>query len=119
MSWQWSPSVIAELVAAAILLVLAIYFPPRDLNRQARLTGVTPTFGCALWMLSHALEIALPVISYKEPLGWGTTCPGNHISHVLVVLHSALPRPQGSAYLAFLQSIWHRAAHSRTGTLDQ
>jgi PAS domain S-box-containing protein/putative nucleotidyltransferase with HDIG domain len=68
MSWQWSPSVIAELVASAVLLVLAIYFPRRDINRQARLTGVTLTFGCALWMLSHAFEIGLPAISYKEPL---------------------------------------------------
>jgi PAS domain S-box-containing protein/putative nucleotidyltransferase with HDIG domain len=68
MLWQWSPSVIAELAAAAILLVLAIYFPWRDLNRQARLTGVTLVFACALWILSHAIEIGLPVASYKEAL---------------------------------------------------
>ncbi len=66
--WQWSPSVIAELAAAAILLLLAVYFPWRDLNRRARLTAVTLTLGCALWMLSHAFEIGLPVASYKEPL---------------------------------------------------
>ncbi|MEI7828106.1 MAG: histidine kinase N-terminal 7TM domain-containing protein, partial [Euryarchaeota archaeon] len=68
MLWQWSPSVIAELVASATLLVLAIYLPWRDLNRQARLTGVTLIFVCALWILSHALEIGLPVVSYKESL---------------------------------------------------
>jgi len=68
MQWQWSPGVIAELAAAAILLVLAIYFPRRDINRQARLTGATLTFGFALWMLSHAFEIGLPVVSWKEPL---------------------------------------------------
>jgi PAS domain S-box-containing protein/putative nucleotidyltransferase with HDIG domain len=68
MLWQWSPSVIAELAASAILLVLAIYFPWRDLNRQARLTGVTLVFFCALWILSHAFEIGLPVVSYKESL---------------------------------------------------
>ena len=68
MLWQWSPSVIAELIASAILLVLAIYFPWRDLNRQARLTGVTLVFFCALWILSHAIEIGLPVASYKESL---------------------------------------------------
>ena len=66
--WQWSPSVIAELIASAIMLVLAIYFPGRDLNRQARLTGVTLVFFCSLWILSHAIEIAFPVASYKESL---------------------------------------------------
>ena len=68
MFWQWSLSVIAELIASAIMLVLAIYFPWRDLNRQARLTGVTLVFFCALWILSHAIEIGLPVASYKETL---------------------------------------------------
>ncbi|MBE3088116.1 MAG: PAS domain S-box protein, partial [Chloroflexi bacterium] len=68
MLWQWSPSVIAELVASATLLLLAIYLPWRDFNRQARLTGVTLIFVCALWILSHALEIGLPVVSYKEIL---------------------------------------------------
>jgi PAS domain S-box-containing protein/putative nucleotidyltransferase with HDIG domain len=68
MLWQWSPGVIAELVLSAILLVLAIYFPWRDLDRQGRLTGTTLIFTCALWVLAHALEIGLPVVSYKEPL---------------------------------------------------
>ena len=68
MLWQWSLSVIAELIASAILLVLAIYYPWRDLNRQARLTGITLVFFCSLWILSHAIEIGLPVASYKETL---------------------------------------------------
>ncbi|MCX5993334.1 MAG: hypothetical protein NT177_03845, partial [Chloroflexi bacterium] len=63
MLWQWSPSVIAELIASSVLLLLAIYVPWRDLNRQARLTGVTLIFVCALWMLSHAFEIGFPVVS--------------------------------------------------------
>ncbi|MEI6309261.1 MAG: PAS domain S-box protein, partial [bacterium] len=68
MLWQWSPSVIAELAASVILLALAIYLPWRDFNRQARLTGVTLIFVCALWILSHAIEIGLPVVAYKETL---------------------------------------------------
>jgi hypothetical protein len=66
MLWQWSPSVIAELVASAILLVLAIYFPWRDLNRRVSRIGATLLLICGLWMLSHALEIGLPVASYKS-----------------------------------------------------
>jgi len=50
------------------MLVLAIYFPWRDLNRQARLTGVTLVFFCALWILSHAIEIGLPVATVKESM---------------------------------------------------
>ncbi len=68
MLWQWSPSVIAELAASVILLALALYLPWRDFNRQARLTGVTLIFVCALWILSHAIEIGLPVVAYKETL---------------------------------------------------
>jgi PAS domain S-box-containing protein/putative nucleotidyltransferase with HDIG domain len=68
MLWQWSPGVIAELVASAVLLLLAIYTPWRDLNRQARLTGVTLIFVCALWMLSNAIEIGLPVATVKESM---------------------------------------------------
>ena len=47
---------------------MAIYVPWRDLNRQARLTGVTLVFFCALWILSHAIEIGLPAVSYKESM---------------------------------------------------
>ena len=68
MLWQLSPGVIAELIASAVLLLLAIYFPWRDLSRQARLTGVTLIFVCALWMLSSAIEIGFPVASFKESL---------------------------------------------------
>ena len=68
MLWQWSPGVFAELAASGILLVLAIYFPWRDLTRRARLIGVTLIFDCALWILSHAFEIGLPSVSYKEAL---------------------------------------------------
>jgi PAS domain S-box-containing protein len=68
MLWQWSPGVFAELAASATLLVLAIYFPWRDLTRRARLIGVTLIFDCALWILSHAFEIGLPSVSYKEAL---------------------------------------------------
>jgi PAS domain S-box-containing protein len=68
MVWQWSPSVIAELAASATLLLLAVYLPWRDFNRQARLTGATLIFVCALWMMSHAMEIGLPAASYKESL---------------------------------------------------
>jgi two-component system, cell cycle sensor histidine kinase and response regulator CckA len=68
MAWQWSPAVIVELTASAILLTLAIYFPWRELNRQSRLTGVSLVFACALWILSHALEIGLPSVASKESM---------------------------------------------------
>lgn len=68
MLWQWSPSVIAEVAAAAGLLLIAIYFPWRNLNRRASFFGVTLLLACALWALSHALEIGLPVPSYKSYL---------------------------------------------------
>jgi len=68
MLWLWSPGVVAELAAAAVLLALAVYFPSLDRNRRARLVGATLTLACALWMLSHALEIGLPVAAYKEHL---------------------------------------------------
>ena len=48
--------------------MFAIYFPWRDINRRARHTGVTLIFVCALWVLSHAIEIGSPVASYKESL---------------------------------------------------
>jgi PAS domain S-box-containing protein/putative nucleotidyltransferase with HDIG domain len=68
MLWQWSPSVIAEVAASAVILVMAIYFPWRELNRRASLIGVTILLACAMWMLSHAIEIGLPVPSYKSYL---------------------------------------------------
>jgi PAS domain S-box-containing protein len=77
MLWQWSPYVIAEVAAAACIIVMAIYFPWRDLNRRASLIGVTLLLVCSQWMLAHAIEIGLPVPSYKSylmgaQLIWGT-----------------------------------------------
>jgi len=68
MAWQWSPAVIAELAASAILLLLAVYFPWRDLTQRARLMGVSLVFACSIWVLSHAMEIGLPSVAYKEGL---------------------------------------------------
>ncbi|MCJ7664260.1 MAG: PAS domain-containing protein, partial [Desulfobacterales bacterium] len=58
----------AEVAASACILVMAIYFPWRDLNRRTSLIGVTLLLVCALWMLSHALEIGLPDPSTKSYL---------------------------------------------------
>jgi len=68
MLWQWSPYVIAEVAAAACIIVMAIYFPWRDLNRRASLIGVTLLLVCSQWMLAHAIEIGLPVPSIKSYL---------------------------------------------------
>jgi PAS domain S-box-containing protein len=77
MPWEWSPSVFAEVAASICILVLAVYFPWRDLNRRARLFGSTLMLACALWMLSHAIEIGLPMPVPKSylmsaQLFWGT-----------------------------------------------
>lgn len=77
MLWQWSPFVFAEIAASASILILAIYFPWREMNRRASLIGATLLLSCALWMLSHAIEIGLPVPSLKSylmgaQLIWGT-----------------------------------------------
>jgi PAS domain S-box-containing protein/putative nucleotidyltransferase with HDIG domain len=77
MLWQWSPGVIAEIAASAGLVVLAIYFPWRELNRRASLMGASLLLSCALWMLSHAVEIGLPLPATKSylmgaQLIWGT-----------------------------------------------
>jgi PAS domain S-box-containing protein/putative nucleotidyltransferase with HDIG domain len=77
MLWQWSPSVIAEIAASASVLVLAIYFPWRELSRRASFFGSSLLLACALWMLSHAFEIGLPVPVPKSylmgaQLIWGT-----------------------------------------------
>jgi two-component system cell cycle sensor histidine kinase/response regulator CckA len=68
MQWQLSPSVIAEAATALGLLVVAIYFPWRDLNRRARLTGSILLIVAALWVLTHSLEIGTPVASRKAYL---------------------------------------------------
>ncbi|MBE3124412.1 MAG: HD domain-containing protein [Acidobacteria bacterium] len=77
MLWQWSPGVIAEIAASACLLVLAIYFPWRELNRRASLIGASLLLFCALWMLSHAVEIGVSLPTPKSylmgaQLLWGT-----------------------------------------------
>jgi PAS domain S-box-containing protein/putative nucleotidyltransferase with HDIG domain len=68
MLWQWSPSVIAEVAVSAGLLLIAIYFPWRNLNRRASFFGSSLLLVCALWVLTHAIEIGLPVPSYKSYL---------------------------------------------------
>ena len=68
MLWQLSPSVIAEAATALGLLVVAIFFPWRDLNRRASLTGSILLIVAALWILTHSLEIGTPVASYKAYL---------------------------------------------------
>ena len=68
MQWQLSPSVIAEAVMALGLLIVAIYFPWRDLNRNAGRTGSVLLICSALWILTHSLEIGTPIASYKAYL---------------------------------------------------
>ncbi|MDD8025841.1 MAG: histidine kinase N-terminal 7TM domain-containing protein [Acidobacteriota bacterium] len=68
MPWRWSPSVVAEIVAAASVLVLAIYFPWRELSRRAGFFGSSLLLACASWMLSHAVEIGLPAPAPKSYL---------------------------------------------------
>jgi PAS domain S-box-containing protein len=68
MQWQLSLSVIAEAATALGLLVVAIFFPWRDLNRRASLIGSILLIVAALWILTHSLEIGTPVASYKAYL---------------------------------------------------
>jgi PAS domain S-box-containing protein len=68
MQWQLSPSVIAEAATALGLLVAAIFFPWRYLNRRARLTGSILLIVAALWILAHSLEIGTPVATIKAYL---------------------------------------------------
>jgi PAS domain S-box-containing protein len=65
MQWQLSPSVITEAVTALGLLIVAIYFPWRDLNRSASRTGSLLLIFSALWILTHSLEIGTPIASHK------------------------------------------------------
>ena len=65
MMWQLSPSVIIEAVTALGLLIVAIYFPWRDLNRSASRVGSVLLIFSALWILTHSLEIGTPIASYK------------------------------------------------------
>jgi PAS domain S-box-containing protein len=66
--WQLSPSVIIEAVTALGLLIVAIYFPWRDLNRSASRVGSVLLIFSALWILTHSLEIGTPIASYKDYL---------------------------------------------------
>jgi PAS domain S-box-containing protein len=68
MQWQLSPSVIAEAVTALILFAVAIFFPWRDINRRASLTGSILLMVVALWILTHSLEIGTPAVSIKAYL---------------------------------------------------
>ena len=68
MQWQLSPSVIAEAATAFGLLVFAIFFPWRDLNRKASLIGPILLLVAALWLLSHSLEIGTQEVSRKTIL---------------------------------------------------
>jgi hypothetical protein len=68
MQWQLSPSVIAEAATSFCLLLVAIFFPWRDLNRRASLTGSLLLIVAALWILTHSLEIGTPVASVKAEL---------------------------------------------------
>ncbi len=77
MIWQWSPIVFAEIAASVSILILAIYFPWRELNHRASLIGSSLLLSCALWMLTHATEIGLPDPLTKgylmgAQLVWGT-----------------------------------------------
>ena len=65
MQWQLSPSVITEAVTALGLLIVATYFPWRDLNRSASRVGSLLLIFSALWILTHSLEIGTPIASYK------------------------------------------------------
>jgi hypothetical protein len=72
MQWQLSPGVIAEAVTALGLIIGAIFFPWRDLNRKANLIGSVLITIAALWILTHSLEIGTPVATYKAYLmGYG------------------------------------------------
>jgi PAS domain S-box-containing protein len=63
-----SPSVIAEALTALGFLIVAIYFPWRDLNRRANIIGSVLMIIAALWILTHSLEIGIPTASYKAYL---------------------------------------------------
>ena len=68
MQWQLSPSVTAEAGTALCLLIVAVFFPWRDLNRRAKLIGSMLLTIAALWILTHSFEIGTPVVSYKAYL---------------------------------------------------
>ena len=68
MQWQLSPGVILEAGTALGILIMAVFFPWRDINRRASVIGSALLVVAALWILTHSLEIGLPLVSYKAYL---------------------------------------------------
>jgi PAS domain S-box-containing protein len=68
MQWQLSLSVLAEAGTALGILIIAVFFPWRDVSRRATLIGSSLLVIAALWILTHALEIGIPVASSKAYL---------------------------------------------------
>jgi PAS domain S-box-containing protein len=68
MEWQLSPSVMAEAGTALCILIVAVYFPWRDISRRASLVGSMILIIAALWIFTHSMEIAIPIASYKAYL---------------------------------------------------
>ena len=68
MLWQLSPSALAEAGTALGILIIAVYFPWRDVSRRANLIGSGLLVIAALWILTHSLEIGIPVASTKAYL---------------------------------------------------
>ena len=68
MHWQLSPSVLAEAGTALGILIVAIFFPWRDINRRARIIGSALLVIAALWIFTHSLEIGITAASTKASL---------------------------------------------------
>ena len=68
MQWQLSTSVIAEAGVALGILIVAVCFPWRDISRRARIIGSILLIIAALWILTHSLEIGIPIASDKASL---------------------------------------------------
>jgi len=68
MQWQLSTSVIVEAGMALGILIVAICFPWRDISRRARIIGSILLIIAALWILTHSLEIGIPIASDKASL---------------------------------------------------
>jgi PAS domain S-box-containing protein/putative nucleotidyltransferase with HDIG domain len=68
MQWQLSLSVLAEAGTALAILIIAVYFPWRDVSRRANLIGSSLLVIATFWILTHALEIGIPVASTKAYL---------------------------------------------------
>jgi PAS domain S-box-containing protein len=68
MQLQLSFGVVAEAGTALGILIIAVYFPWRDVSRRANLLGSSLLVIAALWILTHSLEIGLPIASAKAYL---------------------------------------------------